>query len=109
MHPWRWLPVAVLIMSALLAFGGTASCGQNVRETAAASLSEVAERQDDLKSLRSQIDTLRKEMTSAEGSRRDAIDQLQGELRRRLLKALQIEETRGRRLVPRKEMLQNMV
>jgi len=77
MHPWRWLPVAVLIMSALLAFGGTASCGQNVRETAAASLSEVAERQDDLKSLRSQIDTLRKEMASAEGSRRDAIDQLQ--------------------------------
>jgi nanoRNase/pAp phosphatase (c-di-AMP/oligoRNAs hydrolase) len=38
-----------------------------------------------------------------------AIDQLQSELRRRLLKALQIDETRGRRLVPRKEMLQNMV
>lgn len=38
-----------------------------------------------------------------------AIDQVQGELRRRLLKALQIEEQRGRRMVPRKEMLQNMV
>lgn len=77
MHPWRWLPVALLIMSALLAFGGSARSSQNVRETATASLSEVAERQDDLKSLRSQIDTLRKEMASAEGSRRDAIDQLQ--------------------------------
>jgi nanoRNase/pAp phosphatase (c-di-AMP/oligoRNAs hydrolase) len=37
-----------------------------------------------------------------------AIDLVQGDLRRRLLKALQIEETRGRRLVPRREMLQNM-
>ncbi len=38
-----------------------------------------------------------------------AIEQVQSEFRRRMLKALQIEETRGRRLVPRKEMLQNMV
>lgn len=38
-----------------------------------------------------------------------AIEQVQSELRRRLLKALQIEEPRGRRLVPRREMLQNMV
>jgi nanoRNase/pAp phosphatase (c-di-AMP/oligoRNAs hydrolase) len=37
-----------------------------------------------------------------------AIDQIQGELRRRLLKALHIEETRGQRLVPRREMLQNL-
>jgi nanoRNase/pAp phosphatase (c-di-AMP/oligoRNAs hydrolase) len=38
-----------------------------------------------------------------------AIDEVQAELRRRLLRALKIEETRGRRLVPRREMLQNLV
>ncbi len=37
-----------------------------------------------------------------------AIEQVQSEFRRRVLKALQIEETRGRRLVPRGEMLRNM-
>jgi nanoRNase/pAp phosphatase (c-di-AMP/oligoRNAs hydrolase) len=36
------------------------------------------------------------------------IEQTQSELRRRLLKALHIEETRGQRLVSRKEMLQNL-
>jgi len=41
--------------------------------------------------------------TSASG-----IEQMQGELRRRLLKALHIEETRGQRLMSRKEMLQNL-
>jgi len=38
-----------------------------------------------------------------------AIEQVQSDFRRRLLRALQIEDSRGRRLVPRKEMLQNMV
>jgi nanoRNase/pAp phosphatase (c-di-AMP/oligoRNAs hydrolase) len=37
-----------------------------------------------------------------------AVEQMQGELRRRLLKALHIEETRGQRLMSRKEMLQNI-
>jgi nanoRNase/pAp phosphatase (c-di-AMP/oligoRNAs hydrolase) len=37
-----------------------------------------------------------------------AIEQLQGELRRRLLKALHIDECRGQRLVSRREMLQNL-
>lgn len=37
-----------------------------------------------------------------------AIDQVQSEFRRRLLKALDIEEQRGRRLVPVREMLQNI-
>jgi hypothetical protein len=37
-----------------------------------------------------------------------AIEQIQGELRRRLLKSLHIEECRGQRLVSRKEMLQNI-
>lgn len=37
-----------------------------------------------------------------------AIDDVQAELRRRLLKTLKIQETRGRRLLPRREMLQNL-
>lgn len=37
-----------------------------------------------------------------------AIDQIQSDLRRRLLRALQIEECRGQRLVSRREMLQNI-
>jgi nanoRNase/pAp phosphatase (c-di-AMP/oligoRNAs hydrolase) len=37
-----------------------------------------------------------------------AIDEVQGEVRRRLLKALQIDEPRGRRLIPLREMLQNL-
>jgi nanoRNase/pAp phosphatase (c-di-AMP/oligoRNAs hydrolase) len=37
-----------------------------------------------------------------------AVDEVKAELRRRLLKGLDIEECRGQRLVPRKEMLQNL-
>jgi nanoRNase/pAp phosphatase (c-di-AMP/oligoRNAs hydrolase) len=37
-----------------------------------------------------------------------AIEQVQSEFRRRMLKVLQIEETRGRRLVSRGEMMRNM-
>jgi nanoRNase/pAp phosphatase (c-di-AMP/oligoRNAs hydrolase) len=37
-----------------------------------------------------------------------AIEQVQSEFRRRMLKAMQIEEPRGRRLVPRGEMLRNL-
>src|SRR5215831_12230462 len=37
-----------------------------------------------------------------------AIENMQGELRRRLLRALHIDECRGQRLVSRKEMLQNL-
>jgi len=37
-----------------------------------------------------------------------AIDELQAELRRRFLKALKIDDTRGQRLVPLREMLQNL-
>ena len=39
----------------------------------------------------------------------NAIEQVQSEFRRRMLKVLQIDETRGRRLVSRGEMLRNMV
>jgi nanoRNase/pAp phosphatase (c-di-AMP/oligoRNAs hydrolase) len=38
----------------------------------------------------------------------NAVEQAQGELRRRLLRALRIDECRGQRLVSRKEMLQNL-
>ena len=44
-------------------------------------------------------------LTSSSAS---AIEDLQGELRRRLLKALKIEDVRGQRLVPLREMLQNL-
>jgi len=37
-----------------------------------------------------------------------AVEQVQSELRRRLLKALRIDECRGQRLVSRREMLQNL-
>ncbi|HJZ58371.1 MAG TPA: DHH family phosphoesterase [Gemmataceae bacterium] len=37
-----------------------------------------------------------------------AIDEIQGEVRRRFLKALRIEDTRGQRLVPLRDMLQNL-
>jgi nanoRNase/pAp phosphatase (c-di-AMP/oligoRNAs hydrolase) len=37
-----------------------------------------------------------------------AVEQIQAELRRRLLKALDIDECRGQRLVPRRELLQNL-
>ncbi len=39
----------------------------------------------------------------------NAVEQVQSELRRRLLKVLHIEDCRGKRLVPRREMLQNMM
>jgi hypothetical protein len=38
----------------------------------------------------------------------NAIAEMQAELRRRLLKALRIDECRGQRLVRRKELLQNL-
>jgi septal ring factor EnvC (AmiA/AmiB activator) len=56
--------------------GFAASHPVGARDADAASPNEVAERQGDLKSLRSQIETLRREMAAAEGSRRDAVDQL---------------------------------
>ena len=53
-----------------------ASPPAGARNADTASPNEVAERQGDLKSLRLQIETLRREMAAAEGSRRDAVDQL---------------------------------
>ena len=44
----------------------------------AATQSEVAEKQGDLKELRGQIDSLRKEVAEAEGKRASAADQLKG-------------------------------
>ncbi len=42
------------------------------------------------------------------GTSAKAIDQAQSDLRKRLLKVLKVEETRGQRLVPPREMLQNI-
>lgn len=42
------------------------------------------------------------------GSGQAILESVQGELRRRLLKVLQIDEQRGQRLVSRKELLQNL-
>ncbi|HVL12035.1 MAG TPA: DHH family phosphoesterase [Gemmata sp.] len=39
---------------------------------------------------------------------KSAVDELQADLRRRLLKALKIEDTRGQRLVPLREMLEHL-
>jgi hypothetical protein len=45
---------------------------------------------------------------SLQSTAASAIEQVQSELRRRLLKALHIDECRGQRLMSRKEMLQNI-
>ena len=71
------LPTVLLVAALASPFPIAASPRQNTRDAATASPSEIAERQGDLKSLRSQIETLRREMAAAEGSRRDAIDQVQ--------------------------------
>jgi hypothetical protein len=42
------------------------------------------------------------------GSGQAILESVQGELRRRLLKVLHIDEQRGQRLVSRKELLQNL-
>ena len=76
-HGRRLLPTALLVAALASPFPITASPRQNTRDAATASPSEIAERQGDLKSLRSQIETLRREMAAAEGSRRDAMDQVQ--------------------------------
>lgn len=76
---WRLLAVALLaatLMVPTVAPSLAASGRQSGRGADTASTSEVAERESDLKSLHGQIETLRSEMATAEGSRRDALDQL---------------------------------
>ncbi len=76
---WQRLLIALFTATLLapdIAAGASPSAGDAVASSAS-SASEVAERQSDLKSLHLQIETLRREMASAEGSRRDAVDQLQ--------------------------------
>jgi septal ring factor EnvC (AmiA/AmiB activator) len=70
-----WLLLGCLALALpTLATAASNPAGARIADTA--SPNEVAERQGDLKSLRLQIDTLRREMAAAEGSRRDAVDQL---------------------------------
>jgi len=66
-----------LVAATLIMPSDYASSKQGVKDGDLASPSAVAEKQSDLRSLRAQIETLRKEMTAAEGSRREARDQLQ--------------------------------
>lgn len=75
-HCWR--PLFVALLTAVLGTSAlAASARQNSRDVSAAPASEITERQGDLKSLRAQIEALRKEMANTEGSRREASDQLQ--------------------------------
>ncbi|WP_300453998.1 peptidoglycan DD-metalloendopeptidase family protein [Accumulibacter sp.] len=74
----RLAGVALALPLALLGAGpGFAADSKGGGRPTDAATGEVAERQSDLKSLRNQIDALRREMTAAEGSRREAADQLQ--------------------------------
>jgi len=63
---------------ALLSGSSLATDGRpSGNERDVASTGQVAERQGDLRQLRNQIDVLRREVAAAEGSRKDAADQLQ--------------------------------
>ena len=65
------------LVAALAIPRAAASDRQDRKKAEGTSSGEVAEKQGDLRSLRSQIEALRKQMVAAEGSRRDTMDQLQ--------------------------------
>jgi len=71
---WRGL---LCLLIAALASLAIASNRQSPASIDVASTGEIAERQGSLRLLRSQIETLRRQMATAEGSRREAADQLQ--------------------------------
>lgn len=73
---WRAFAVAALLTVALASptVAGDASHAVNAVESPLPS--DVAAKQGDLQSLRSQIESMRREMAAAEESRRDALDQL---------------------------------
>jgi len=71
----RLLGIALLV-SALLAPRVAPAGDKDEADSRAASPTAVAEKQGDLKSLRSQIEALRREMVAAEGSRQESADQL---------------------------------
>jgi septal ring factor EnvC (AmiA/AmiB activator) len=66
----------VLLASTLLAATSAAASDKDGVDSDTPSTSAVAEKQGDLKSLRSQIEALRREMVAAEGSRKESADQL---------------------------------
>jgi len=68
----RRLPLAGMLIGVLLLFGPLA----DAYAQRAASAPEVAEKRADLDELRNRIESLRKELSSSEGSRADAADQL---------------------------------
>jgi len=75
--PGRICRSLVCVLLGALAPFSSASSGQSPASVDPPSASEVAEKQGNLRSLRSQIETLRRQMAAAEGSRRDAMDHLQ--------------------------------
>lgn len=64
-----------ILLLAALAWSASAFASKS-RPPAEPAATEVAEKQSDLKDLRGQIESLRKEMTAAEGTRADAADSL---------------------------------
>ncbi|WP_409559310.1 murein hydrolase activator EnvC family protein, partial [Accumulibacter sp.] len=70
------MPAALLVAATLLAPSFAANGRQNTKDADAASPGDVAEKQSDLKSLRAQIDAMRREMTAAESSQKQSTDQL---------------------------------
>lgn len=74
----RQAALGIALLSALLMLPPPAVARKAEQTDAAAvAAGEVADKQGDLKSLRSQIDALRREMGAAEGARRESADQLQ--------------------------------
>ncbi|WP_291992301.1 peptidoglycan DD-metalloendopeptidase family protein [Candidatus Accumulibacter sp. ACC003] len=68
--------LVALLTAALLAPIFAANGRQNRQDADGASPGDATGKQGDLQSLRSQIETLRREMATAEGSRKDSLDQL---------------------------------
>ena len=64
------------MLAAFLAAVSAPTLAAKAKQPLAPATAEVAEKQSDLKDLRGQIESLRKEMAAAEGSRADVADQL---------------------------------
>ena len=72
----RWLLAALMLTFAAPTFAARAKHSAPAAHTNTPASAEVVEKQGDLKDLRGQIESLRKEMSAAEGSRADVADQL---------------------------------
>ena len=75
-RPCKHLPAAVFLCLALAIGAGKAQGQTRDKRPATPTTAEVAEKKSDLKELRGQIDTLRKDVAATEGKRANAADQL---------------------------------